>query len=484
MNIFWRSIVVRFKDALREYIKKNGYSINEFANKCDIDRAWLSNVLSGRKELSEAKFENIIKSNLLSDAQNENLTALYKLREFSNDQIERMEYMLERLSRKVKRGDCLVPIDYDKDRRMYLGKTTLLSVLFRLIEKREKISYIYTNIPAESEEAIDVCYHFLKKEEYKDIDYKHIFMTDDGIGVHNLNTYFTVCDFAELGYTGFSIIKNVEIKSIEENDFFPYFILTDIGMLFFDVEFNNAMFTDNQKIIKVYIRKFKNLYEKGESVVSSFTNAIELMRTLATMHDSTSELSITPDFCITPCLDYDILSNNATQNLPNKELLIQAVLNHYNLDYSKFSNFLTVESLNRFVKDGIIYEIPRTYLKPIDIKGRVKLLNCIKKNIEKRGKYNSYILNPTKFDYNHYDVQVERIGVVTICGLKHGNKENDQSFMGEWMCSVNDENIFKDFVNLKKFLIDGMYVYSDDFSSNYVSNLILELTAELNGEIN
>ena len=56
--------MVSFRETLREYIKKNGYSINEFANKCNIDRAWLSNVLSGRKELSEAKFKNIIESNI------------------------------------------------------------------------------------------------------------------------------------------------------------------------------------------------------------------------------------------------------------------------------------------------------------------------------------------------------------------------------------------------------------------------------------
>ena len=45
-----------------------------------------------------------------------------------------------------------------------------------------------------------------------------------------------------------------------------------------------------------------------------------------------------------------------------------------------------------------------------------------------------------------------------------------------------DENIFKDFINLKRFLVEGLYVYSDEFSSSYVSNLILELTAELGGE--
>ena len=78
--------------------------------------------------------------------------------------------------------------------------------------------------------------------------------------------------------------------------------------------------------------------------------------------------------------------------------------------------------------------------------------------------------------------RLKKFGVVTICGIRQGNKENDESFMGEWLCSINDENIFKDFINLKRFLVEGLYVYSDEFSSSYVSNLILELTAELGGE--
>lgn len=468
-----------FKETLRTYIRKNGYSINEFANKCDIDRAWLSNVLSGRKELSEAKFDNIIKSNLLSETQKETITALYKLKDFSDDQIDRIEYLIERLSRKTRRNECLIPVDFDRDRRMYFGKTCLLSVLFKLLEKRENLTFIYTNIPADSEETVDVIYHFLKTEEYKNLDYKHIYMTDNGMSTHNLNTYFTACDFAELGYTDISIIKYVEIEPIENNDFFPYYLVSDNEMMLFDAEFNNAIVTFDEKIIKVYIRKFMNLYEKGEKVIVSFNNAIELMRTLGTMHDSTSELSFTPDFCVTPCLDYDILSNNGAENLPNKEFLIQAVLNHYNIDYSKFSNFLTVDSINRFVKDGIIYEIPRVFLNPIRIEDRITLLERIKDNVEKKGKYNTYILNPTKFDYNSYDIQVEKIGIVSICGIRQGNYENEQSFMGEWLCAINDERIFKDFINLKKYLVESMTVYSDEFSKGYISNLISELSAEL-----
>lgn len=92
----------KFGEVLREYISKNGYSINEFAGKCKIDRAWLSNVLSGRKELSEAKFDNILKSKLLSESQNENLIALYRLKDFSSDQVERMEYIMGAFIKKNK----------------------------------------------------------------------------------------------------------------------------------------------------------------------------------------------------------------------------------------------------------------------------------------------------------------------------------------------------------------------------------------------
>ena len=407
-----------------------------------------------------------------------NLIALYRLKDFSSDQVERMEYIMEHLSRKIRRNDSIAPIKYDENRRMYLGKANLLSVLYRFIENKDELSFIYTNIPTEAEESLDVLYDFLKHDDYKKIDYKHIFLTDNGVSIHNISTYFTICDFAELGYTNFSVIKDVELSSLNTNDFFPYFIITDKKIMLFDAEFNNAIVSFDDKIINVHTRKFMALYEKGENPVTSFSNAVELMRTLTSMHNSSSELSFTPDFCVTPCLDYDILNKNAIPNLPDKELLIRAVLNHYSIDYSHFSNFVTIESINRFAKDGIIYEIPRDYLLPVDVESRIKLLKSVKDNIDNNGKYKTYILNPTKFNYNSYDIQVEKIGVLTVCGIRQGNKDNIQSFMGEWLCSIDDENIFKDFMNLEKYLIESKTVYSDEFSSQYVSNIILELSAQ------
>ena len=467
-----------FNNTLRDYIKESGYSITKFAEKCNIDRAWLSNVLSGRKQLSSSKFDNIIESNIFDSNQIDTLKTLYNKKEFTEEEIEKIEYILSRVSRKNRRNECIIPVQIDKEKRMHFGKLKVLSHLYDLLENSDEYSLVYTNIPSASEEAIDILHHFLSLECNKNKDYRHIFFTNDGSDTRNLNTYFTICDFAELGFSNMVVIKNINLTSMETNDFFPYYLLTDKKMILFDSYFNNAIITVDENIVNIYLQKFMKLFDKGEKTVVQFENGIELMRTLSTMHDSTSELSFTPDFCITPLLDYDILSSNAAPNLPNKELLIQAVLNHYNMDYSKFYNFITMESLDRFVKDGTIYEIPRTYLKPINLDGRIKLLKKIKDNIETAKYYKSYIFNPTKLEYNSFDIQMEKIGAVGICGIRQNHKGDDDSFMGEWLCTVSDSNIYSDFLKFKEYVVLTSVVYSDEFSSQYVGNLIKELEVQ------
>lgn len=55
-----------------------------------------------------------------------------------------------------------------------------------------------------------------------------------------------------------------ELSSLNTNDFFPYFILTDKKIMLFDAEFNNAIVSFDDKIINVHTRKFMARYEKGE----------------------------------------------------------------------------------------------------------------------------------------------------------------------------------------------------------------------------
>ena len=148
------------------------YDDQETLLACKNDAQIIYSILSESK-----KFDNILKSKLLSESQNENLIALYRLKDFSSDQVERMEYIMEHLSRKIRRNDSIAPIKYDENRRMYLGKANLLSVLYRIIENKDELSFIYTNIPTEAEESLDVLYDFLKHDDYKKIDYKHIFLT-------------------------------------------------------------------------------------------------------------------------------------------------------------------------------------------------------------------------------------------------------------------------------------------------------------------
>ena len=93
-----------FNEALRENIEKSGYSITSFAQKCNINRSWLSNVLSGKKNLSKAKFENIIDSGVFNASQVETLKSLYSKKNFSDDEIKRIKHIISLVKRKTRRN--------------------------------------------------------------------------------------------------------------------------------------------------------------------------------------------------------------------------------------------------------------------------------------------------------------------------------------------------------------------------------------------
>ncbi len=470
-----------FNEALRENIEKSGYSITSFAQKCNINRSWLSNVLSGKKNLSKAKFENIIDSGVFNASQVETLKSLYSKKNFSDDEIKRIKHIISLVERKTRRNECIVPIEVDEEKRMHFGKLSVLSLIYNMLSNSDDISFVYANIPATSEEAMDMLYHFMSLDCNKNKDYKHIFFTDDGEDTRNISTFFTMSNLAELGYTNISVIENVDIDSMETGNLFSYFLITDKMLILFDSLFNNAVVTTDEDIINIHIQKFMKLYDSGVKSVFRCNNAVDLMRVFTTFHDDIPELCFTPYFCVTPLLDYDVLSKNAAPDLPNKEALIQAVINHYNVDFSRYSNFLDMDSLNHFASSGRIHEIPQKYLLPINVEGRIKILKKIKANFECKEHFESLMFNPVKLKYNSYDMQIERNGTVNVCGFLFGNEDKAESFVGEWFCLIKNREFYNDLLNLKDYLIENSYIYNNDFAETYVENIIKELEAQVRG---
>lgn len=178
-------------------------------------------------------------------------------------------------------------------------------------------------------------------------------------------------------------------------------------MLLFDSKFNNVTICNDMQKIAVYQQKFTDLYEISKNIVKRFTNAVDLMRNTAILSLQTPKLSITEHFYTAPLLDFEILNNNANPMLPNKEQLVQAVINHYN-NFSDFQCFLTTKGITAFCKNGIIKEIPQSYLNPLNIHDRIKLLEKLLKNIKDADIYKTALINSAKLNYCSYDIQIEK----------------------------------------------------------------------------
>lgn len=463
-----------FGEKLKQCIEEKGYSIRQFALECDFDRPWLTNIINNKKNMPASRFEKIIDTGIFDAEQINKLRYIYYSKDYSEAEFERIKFIINHFGKTKKRDDCIKPINFEKGKSTYFGSINVQSVLYYILEQEEKLYYIYTNVPASSDKIIDIIYHFIKDNKVK--DYKHIMFTDNGVTTNNLNTYFTVCDFAEIGYD-ISLLNSININQLEQYNFFPYYFIVNNKILLFDSEFNNVNISVDMQKIAIYQQKFIDLYNKATKVTYKFNDAIDFMKLIDVTQNNNLHMSIADALCVTPALDYDILKANANPMLPNKEPFIKAVLNHYNQDYSNFTQFITTSGIIDFAKNGIIHEIPEDYLLPVDIKSRIQLLKQIINKIKNEEFYKIFLLNPTKIKYNFCDIQLNSDGLITICGYKSNCKSSKSSFCGEWSCLINNKNIYNDFLNTKDFLINNQYIYNSDYAVSFIGKIISELEA-------
>lgn len=255
--------------------------------------------------------------------------------------------------------------------------------------------------------------------------------------------------------------------------FFPYYLIVNNKMLLFDSKFNNVTICNDMQKIAVYQQKFTDLYEISKNIVKRFTNAVDLMRNTAILSLQTPKLSITEHFYTAPLLDFEILNNNANPMLPNKEQLVQAVINHYN-NFSDFQCFLTTKGITAFCKNGIIKEIPQSYLNPLNIHDRIKLLEKLLKNIKDADIYKTALINSAKLNYCSYDIQIEKNGTIAIYGTNCTKNEN--SFTGEWIIEIDDKAAVYDFKNVFEFIQNNGYIHTKNYTINFIENHIKELS--------
>lgn len=459
-----------FGEKLKQFIEENGYSIRKFALECDFDRPWLTNIINSKKKMPAVRFEKIIQSGIFNNEQAEKLRYVYYSDNYTDAEFERIKYIIKRFG-KSGRSECIKPVKIENDKRTHYGKLNVLSVLYYLLEQEEQFYYIYTNIPASSKKVIDIIYNFVKQKSCK--DYKHIMFTDSGVSTNNLNTLFTICDFAEIGYD-ISVLSSINIGQLEEYNFFPYYIIVNNKMLLFDSKFNNVNINTDMQKIAIYQQKFIDLYDKSRVVTYHFDNAVNLMRHMSSAKNGGVQMSLSNALCVTRELDYNILKSNINPMLPNKEPLIKAVLNHYNQDYSDYTQFIIPSSVTNFAKDGIIHEMPEDYLLPIDIESRIQLLTNIKSNIEN---HSTFLINPAKIDYKFNDISLNCQENVTICGYNNNSKSSNNSFCGEWLCVINNKTIYNDFKNTKEFIINNRCIYDKEYAVGFIDNVISELKA-------
>lgn len=456
----------------REYIECQGYSIRQYAKDAGFDRSWLTNILNNKKKLPETSFSQLVNNNYFSDEQINRLRYIYYSATFTETEFEHIEYILKRFENPTNFSAYYPETLPEECTSAVIGYGNVLSLLYRIFFDEKQYFYIYTNIPASKAEHLSVIYQFLRQKGTK--DYKHILYLDHGISTHNLNSYFALFNFAQIGYK-ISLLNNVNTVQMEMLESFPYYIMINNKMLLFNSDFESALYIDDSEKIKLYQKNFSKIYENAEQVVRYYDNPIDYINIQRHYAGSiTAHESISNSYSLASLLTDDMYENSINHNLPNTQNIISALSSYYSIakNYNS-AHYITVKALMDFVKTGRIAQFPESYFEPLSVRQRIEILDIQKKTIINK-QFDLKLINPTKLKYSAWTFDSDKDSLLSVNGFCDTIKDAN-NFLGSFSVLINDSFILKDFSNVFRFITKNNYVYSDEYYIHYIDDCINEL---------
>lgn len=460
----------------REYIECQGYSIRQYAKDSGFDRSWLTNILNNKKKLPETSFSKLVNNKFFTNEQINRLKYIYYSSTFTETEFNHIEYILKKFEKPTNFSDYLPKPLSGESTSAVIGYGNVLSLLHRSFFCEKILYYVYTNIPASRTKHLSIIYYFLKTKGTK--DYKHILYLDHGTSTHNLNSYFTLFSFAQIGYK-ISLLSNVNTLQTDTLENFPYYIMINNKMISFNSDFESALYIDDPDIIKLYQKNFSKIYENSKQVVMYYDNPVDYINTQKYYAGSfTAHESISDSYSLASLLTEDLYENCINKNIPNIQYIISILSSYYSMKrHYNSTYYLTVRALRDFVNTGKIAQFPESYFYPLSVKQRIEVLD-IQKNAVINNQFDLKLINPTKLKYSAWTFDSDKDSLLSVNGFC--DTMNDaNNFMGSFSVLINDSFVLRDFSNVFRFLTKNDYIYPDEYCIQYIDDCINELKSKI-----
>lgn len=471
---------------LDNIISESGYSKTQFAKNLDISKSFLLRVISGEKKMSEAMFETIVSSAMLSSEHKKALRESYYSEVFGKDDFDLMSLFIDSIQGFEKnfkkresvyiREDAINEFFIDRKAPYVIGsREEFYEMVSYFVNKmlEQESPIFYSNYSFKQKKLDTILYTlFAERNVKKKIEFYHTVDFQQKLTDYEIKALFSTIKWA---HTFLNTYSRTSSCTYLFSGLFPYFIITGECVIIFSADCKNAIVFTDVSTVKYYQNNFKKLLAEYSPLIKFYRDETELLQDSKTITQYKFKYSLDGYMCLGPALDYEIL-DSVSKDLPNREFLIQAVLQHYGMFtyLSGYKTFHTLGALKQFSKDGRLKFISQYYINNFDKKMRVKLIENLLKLFDDEN-FEFYLLDESKFPfpkYLNFDIFDD---VYLFSGLlqdKDGVPDPDLPY--EFFLERDIGKYHNIFDNLYTYIINSGFVYDEPFTKRMLKDMILE----------
>lgn len=428
-----------FGVVLKDCLNEANASVRNFSQITGINRGWVYNIFNGKKPLPEKRFHEILENYPFTSHQKEALSNSYYEDIFGIDTFKKIQFIIQSMNKLGAKDNSQNSFPWYSctyhSTSQYINNTAHLidAIIFLL---SSDVKYIYTNFSFEHKKINDTVFCFLENNNC--VDFSHIVNFDTtGMETHNLQNVFCSAKYASLGFNTFYYYNNHTI-SLQADNMFPYFFMTNKGILLYDNSLSEGLLLLDKEILTSFLPKVKEIFKNAIALVDFYTDTLVLNTKLKQIYYLDSILLTIGYY---PYIFYETDDNSINTYFPSG---------------SNGMLFLQPEGLFNFMKNKTSPYIPFSVAKSISSNDTYLILKQLMTQYDKTK--NIALLKNDLFSLP----QNIHVTCCTDSLFIFGSlKKSTPSFIGDFSICINNKLLVNDFCMFRDYVIKNRLCYNE-----------------------
>ena len=404
----------RFSKLLSRHIEEKGVSVSVLSKESKVERTSIYKMMSGdRKPPDLSVAERLANALLLSASEKKELLEACRIEQMGESVYRRRSAVLNFFNSfdpapaesNLQSEQTVTVAELNGVKTAY-GNLTVYNLIREIIDLENQRPDAMIRVLAQPDRGLLFDYLPLVGAKNRNLSIEHILCLENGRaeenGLYNFNCLTKLLSLFAAGctYQPYYFYDHVASR-FSETGTLPFFVLTHTHVIAYSCDETKAAVSDDPQMLELYRHIFDDLRQKCETLAHSFSNVMDLVGYWLDTQDRLPllEYSFSYQPCLLPLLKPDALDKYVNRSIIQTDEEI-AVIDEYlrgRRDVEWYSGirrfYFSESSLDDFLRDGRVLEIPDEFYHPLDVPDRRFVLSNMITELE-ADHYHASVLRP------------------------------------------------------------------------------------------